>query len=310
MVENINVGLALGGGAARGFAHIGVFEVFEEEGIPVDIIAGTSIGAVMGGMYAAEPDAAALKERVTGFVRSEIFEKIKADFLKHKDKEGEDGLLDRVSSFIRKSIFYTLSMTKKAFVSEDTMKQVVEELIPDIMIGDTQIRFAATAADIKSGEKHVFTQGSIRTAVEASCALPGVMVPVEFGDMILVDGGWIEAVPVQTAFDMGADMVIGVNISPDIRLDREPTRAIDILLRADRISRKALAQSSYAGADIVISPEVRDIDWMEFDDPEEKILKGREAAEHSIAEIRRCIADKADMGLWQRLLRSIKRSFR
>jgi len=306
MKKKVRTGLALGGGAARGFAHIGVFEVFEEEQIPVDVIAGTSIGSLMGGMYAAEPDAALLRKRILEFVNSSLFEKIKSDFLKHKENEGEEGLLDKVSSFIRKSIFYTISMTKRAFVSEDTMSKITEELIPDIRIEDTEIPFAATSVDIKSGEKYIFTQGSLRTAVEASCSLPGVIAPVPFEGRILVDGGWAEAVPVRTAFDIGADLVVCVNISPDITLDQEPAHAIDILLRADRISRQFLAESSFAHADVVISPAVEDVDWADFDNPEDKITKGREAAQDSVSAVRQLIAERADTGFIEKIIRFIR----
>jgi len=298
----MRLGLALGGGAARGFAHVGVLEVLEEEDIPVGAIAGTSIGALIGAVYACEPSVAALRERIDRFVEGELFRKIKRDFLKAPaDRDAEDHLLDRVSAFIRKSIFYTLSMTRKAFVSEETLRDVVAELVPDVEVEQTRIPFAAVALDISRGKKYVFRSGSLRTAVQASCALPGVMVPVVHEGKVLVDGGWVEAVPVETVREMGADVVVGVNICSALEAGKEPARAIDVLLRADRVCRGLFARTSFAGADCLISPDVGGVDWSDFSDPGVKIERGREAALKSLPRLR-AVLERKGAPWWRRLL--------
>ncbi len=292
MREKFKVGLALGGGAARGLSHIGILEIFEENNIPIDIITGTSMGAIIGAMYATETDLNILKQRVYSYLTSDVFKSAKFDFLKEKDKEAGEGIFYKFSSFIRKSVFYTISMTRKSFISEDTFNNNLAYLIDNINVEDTKISFAATSVNLNDGEEFIFKKGDLRKAVAASCALPGIISPVLFDGKFLIDGGWIDAVPIEAALQLGADVVIGVDVCGDINESEEPKSGLDIVSRSDAITRYALAREKIKKADYVIAPDVRDINWADFTRADEIITTGRENAGLHINDIKKVIRKK------------------
>lgn len=282
----------MGGGAARGLSHIGILEVFEENNIPIDIITGTSMGAIIGAMYATDTDISILKERVCSYLASDVFKSAKFDFLKEKDTEEGEGIFYKFSSFVRKSIFYTLSMTRKSFISEDTFTNNLAYLIEDINVEDTKIPFAATSVNLNDGEEFIFTKGELRKAVAASCALPGIISPVLVDDKLLIDGGWLDAVPIEPALQLGADVVIGVDVCGDINESEEPKCGLDIVSRSDVVTRYALAKEKIKKADYVIAPDVGDINWADFTRAEEIITRGREKADLHINDIKKAIRKK------------------
>ena len=150
------IALALGGGAARGLAHIGVLQAFEESGIPIDMIAGTSMGAIIGTMYAANPDIALLNERMLEYLQSDIFKKSRLDLIvEHKENIEGEGLFYRFSYLARKKLFFTLAMSKLSFVSPQTRDSSLEFLLPDINLEETRIPVATVALDLISGKEVV-----------------------------------------------------------------------------------------------------------------------------------------------------------
>src|SRR6266571_3343428 len=152
MFEGFKVGLALGGGAARGLAHIGVLKALEEGEIPIDLIVGTSIGALVGGVYATTRSASATEKRFLDFIFSKEFKRSKFDFLR-ESREARPGLFYNFISLVKKGIFYSFSMAKTSWISAEHFEHNINALLDDVMIEETKIPFAACAADITRGER-------------------------------------------------------------------------------------------------------------------------------------------------------------
>jgi len=262
-MPGFTLGLALGGGAARGLAHIGVLRALERAGIRPDLITGTSIGALVGGAYAGLGDAAKVEERFRGFVASRQFRRTEFDFLKDSRRD-EPSLLYSVSNLIKRGIFYSFSMTRSSFISEENFIHNVYSLVDDLAIGETSIPFFPVAADLETGEEVVLTAGSLRRGVLASSAIPGLLPPVRINGRVLIDGGWVSKVPVLAAFRQGADMVVGVDISPELDDTRELRKGFDILVRANAIKAEALKNFQCKLVDVLIRPKVGQVHWADF----------------------------------------------
>jgi NTE family protein len=258
------VGLALGGGAARGLAHIGVLEVLEKEGIPVDMISGTSAGAAIGALYAQGKDA---------------------------------GLIKRLAldmDWKRRASMVDLTLPRTGFIQGKRIKGLLESILGgDIQFSDLVIPFACVATDIMTGEEIVINQGSVPEAVRASISVPGIFTIARWRGRYLVDGGLVNPVPVNVLKEMGADFIIAVNVIPDVRA--RPQRAgkskqpgiVSILLQSLYIASYSLVKSSIECADIVIEPRLADITFSDFRRAEECVLQGALAARDSIPEIKR-----------------------
>jgi NTE family protein len=285
--------LALGGGAARGLAHLGVLKVFEDANLRIDMIAGTSLGALIGGLYASKPDARYWIERVDQYLRSFRSRKTRLEFLRRMEQPNTaHGFFADMANLVRRGFFWGVTATKSAFISEEEYESFLNPLIPDIDIERTTIPFGCVATDICNGKRVVFTSGPLRTAVRASCALPGVFPPVKESGMLLVDGGWVERVPVICARNMGADIVIAVDVSSEMAKFEE-TSGLDIVLRADAVTRVFLNGLLLDEADLFIHPKVGDVHWADFSDPKVLIRQGERATLERIVDIRKAMIHAA-----------------
>lgn len=306
-MESPKVCLALGGGAARGLAHLGVLKVFEDAKLPIDLIAGTSLGAFIGGLYASRPDAAYWIERVDQYLRSFRSRKTRLEFIRRLEspQNNKHGFFADMANLIRKGFFWGVTATKPAFISEKEYEDFLNPLIPDIAIEETKIPFGCVATDICNGKRVVFTSGSLRTAIRASCALPGIFPPVNDNDMMLVDGGWVERVPVICARDLGADVVIAVDVSSEMA-KFDDTSGLDIVLRADAVSRVFLNELLLDEADVVIHPRVGKIHWADFSNPRELIRQGELATLERMVAVRSAIHRAAMPKSFLEQIRNIK----
>jgi len=286
MIDGCKIGLALGGGAARGLAHIGVLKVLEQQGVPIDLIAGTSIGALVGGVYATTRNAAATEQRFLEFIFSEEFKRDRFDFLR-ESRQASPHLLDNVKTLIKRGIFYSVSMAKPSFVSAQNFEHNINGVLDDVRIEETPIPFAAIAADIHRGQQVLLQRGSLRRAVSASSAVPGLLPPVIIDGRTLIDGGCVAKVPVVPVLLMGADVVIGVDVSREFEEQVNLRNGLSIMVRANSISTDALKSLQCRLADVVIAPDVGRIHWADFSAVRACIARGEEGATSGLDEIRR-----------------------
>ena len=278
---NEKLGLVLGGGGARGLAHLGAIDALTKKGIIPDLVVGTSIGAIIGAIYTTSGDSEAAIQRVNDYFTCDCYTKIEFDFIKETEEgKANDGLFDSLSRFLRKKFFYNVILAnKQSFVSLDTYLENIAFLIDDIDIRDTKIPCAFVCTDINIGSEIVLTKGSLRQAVAASGAIPGIFPPIEIDGHLLMDGGWVNQLPVDTCRTLGADFVLAVNVAREMEQDFSTETGLDILRRTNAITRTVLNRLQREDADGVIDPEVGKISWAEFGCIRECMQKGREAAE-------------------------------
>lgn len=281
----LKVGIALGGGAARGLAHIGVIRGLVREGIPIDVVTGTSMGAVIGGAFAATQDIAEVERRVRALLSSDAFRRTRLAFLK-ETKHSRGSLLYSVTNLVRRGVLYGLSTMQGSFLSAEEFVRSLEAILPDMDAAKTPIRFAATAVDLESAEEVVLGSGSLRAVAAASSAIPGLLPPRRLNGRLLVDGGWVDKIPILPAFRLGADLVLGVDISADLEEARTYQRGIDVVIRANLIKDVVLTSILRRMADVVVVPAVRHIHWADFESAEYCIEAGERAAEEAAPKIR------------------------
>jgi NTE family protein len=257
------IGLALGAGGARGLAHIGVLKIFEQENIPIDFIAGTSIGALIGAMYALNPDAAAVEKKMFDYINSPGYKKAHLErFTKGKEA---DGLFAHLATFLTERIVINLAPSLISLVSNKKLKQALLCMINETDIKKTEIPFSAVASDLVSGREVVLNSGNIITAIISSGSIPGFLPPVSMSDYFLLDGSVVQTVPVKVVSDMGADVVFAVDVSQNLDKITEFDNILDVMNRTSQMTSKALTDLQLKGADIILKPKVGQYHWSEFD---------------------------------------------
>jgi NTE family protein len=183
-------------------------------------------------------------------------------------------------------------LTKRAPISEENFAQNINFLLDNAEIQQTQIPLAIIALDLNLAEEVVLRKGSIRKAVSASCAIPGILPPVRIDNRELVDGGWVNRVPVRPVREMGADLVIGVDVAEGLEDTEDLSTGLGIVLRTNEITRFILSQLQLKEADVVISPEVSGIHWSDFGHMDECLRAGEQAAREKLEEIKSLVKRK------------------
>jgi NTE family protein len=299
------IGLALGGGGARGLAHIGVLKVLEREHIKPDIIAGTSVGSIVGGAIASGMTVNELEERVDAFLESDLYRSSELKAMGDAESGAEQRMSRRIQTYFKTKIRLAQALFRPGILPSKDMEEFVDFFIPDIQIEETVIPFGAVATDLKTGECLFLETGSLRQAIVASSSVPGALPPVEVDGRQLSDGGIICTVPAGYAVEHGADVVIAVAIDKDIALSSELQTAVDIYVRAGEIQGFHLEQFDLKSADLVIRPKIGNIHWTDFSQSRKLIALGETAALDCLPELRR-LAELVSRG---RLLGLIKRVF-
>ncbi|QQK80623.1 patatin-like phospholipase family protein [Salicibibacter cibi] len=252
MNDQPSVGLALGSGGARGFAHIGVLEVFEEEGIPINFIAGSSMGAVIGTLAALGRSADDLKQ---------------------------------LANLFRRKYYIDFTVPKMGLVSGKRLEELFFMLTKGEMLENLDIPATVVTTDLNSGERVLFTNGSIAKALRATISIPGIFVPVRYGEHLLVDGGVIDRVPANVVTDMGADLVVAVDVS--YFPETPSTSSIhDVIIQSMEIMARELVKAKKIEADILMKPIMQANNAIVFDDTESLIQQGREEALRHLPQIR------------------------
>ncbi|MFN7974533.1 MAG: patatin-like phospholipase family protein [Acidobacteriota bacterium] len=271
------LGVALGGGAARGLAHIGVLKVLCREGLAPQVIAGTSAGALVGAAFATCGDMVSVEDRFVAYCSGDRFKKSSFGMFRQGDPARKT-FFQQVTQAVKKGLILGVSATKPSFISAKSFDEDLRELLPDPPIEDLPLPFCAIATDIVAGKEVVMRTGSLRVAVAASCALPGVLPPVAWRGTTLIDGGSVNKVPAGPARSMGADLVVAVDIHASLPESPVLTRGLDIVSRSNAITGHKLRELLLAEADVVIRPEVGHIHWADFGRYAEAIRSGEEAA--------------------------------
>jgi NTE family protein len=279
------IGLALGGGGARGLAHIGVLKVLDSEKIPIDLIVGTSMGALVGGAYASGISPDELIKRVDAYLNSTAFQSSAIKALETAHAKGELGLTQKIQTYLRNCFYLIQAMFKPGLLSIEDFQNTINYFIPDIQIEETRIPFRAVATDLVSGEQIIFSHGPLRQAVMASCAVPGAFAPLKEGEKLLSDGGIICLVPSSVARQEGADIVISVAVDRCISSE-ELRNVVDVYYRVSEIMGEKLKNYELAEADVAILPEVGDLHWSNFSQAMTLIDEGEKAAWGKLDDIR------------------------
>jgi NTE family protein len=283
------LGLALGAGGARGLAHIGVLKALQQEDIPIDFIAGSSIGALMGAVYAANPDAPALVKQVSEVLDPRSKKEICLKWLERSywEENFKPDVLHRIVRIVQKEFFLSLALFKSAVLSEQDLRMTVEAFVPDIAIEDTRIPYCAIATDLLSGRPVVLKQGSLVRAVMASCAVPGFMPSIDWHGKLLVDGGLVHMIPVTAVRNICAgSRVVGVDVGSILKRNHPVEDGIDAIHRATEIMDFYLGAADRLNADVIIEPVVGDFGWTDFLAFEKLIHQGELAVELKINAIK------------------------
>lgn len=257
------VALVLGGGAARGFAHVGVIRALEQERIPIDMIVGTSVGSLIGAIYASDLNSFDLEWTAFQLNKEDLF-----DF----------GVMNAV--------------TGMGLARGDKLEEWTKQHIKTVNIEQLKLPFAAVATDLNWGHKVVLEKGSVARAIRASAAIPGVFQPVQHQGKILVDGGVVDNIPISVAKAKGANVVIAVDISGNLG-NTNITNLLGVTLQATNIMFALNVEHSKKEADVLIAPAgIGDVGMLDFTQKKRCMQAGIEATRKAIPSIRKA------MDLW------------
>ena len=285
---SVKVGIALGGGGARGLAHVGVLKVLEEEGIPIHYITGTSIGAVVGASYAQDPQADLLIKRFEQSLDEAFYSQLGLGYLKTNDCQ-EGSFLHQTTENIKRRIAINLAQSRTGLLKEVRLKKILVRLIDQGRIEDTKIPLGVVATSLHTGDDIVFKSGDIINAVAASSSIPGFLCPVCLNGDLITDGGVSCPVPVKYLPRGKVDVTIGVELSVRKLSHLESVNAIEIIGRADMITSRNFSRMMARTADVAIFPDTKDIHWSEFSRASELIEAGIESARDKLPEIKKAM---------------------
>jgi NTE family protein len=259
--KNPTIGLALGGGFARGLAHIGVLKVFAEENIPIHVVGGTSVGAVIGAAYCSGVSAKEMEE---------------------------------IAALVRFKDFARWTLSRYGLASNDRMSGFLERVLKVKTFEELRLPLAISATDFVSGEAVVFRSGPLVDPVRASCAYPGMFLPVNVNGRLMVDGLLAHAVPTVPLREMGADRVIAVYLSAHWVNAEGPRHIFDVIGQCFSIAQQKMCGLWQAAADVVIQPDVRGFGYDEFERGSALIRAGEDAAREALPVIRTWLGEPAE----------------
>lgn len=261
------VGLALGGGMARGCAHVGVLRELERHGIPIDLLAGTSVGSLIGGAYA------------TGLSPDQI---------------------EQLALTIRWSDLGRPTVSLLGFYNSERTEDYVRKNFSVTDFEQTRIPFGAVATDLQTGRMVVFTEGSIPLAIRASCAMPVFYTPVTVNGRLMVDGGLVGHIPASVARMMGADIVIAVDVNSQHLPIPQPTNMFTIMSQSLSIMGRSAVTYIYSDADVIVRPEIENVRPDDLSKAAMMIAAGEEATRRVIPKIKKLLAP-AKPGFFKRV---------
>ena len=282
MYKSLKIGLALGGGGARGACHIGVLKSLEQRGIVPDIISGTSAGSMIGAMYASHASADIVEQKYTEHVNGEDFKDLGFRYIPNNEKD--DSVFSQVFKQMKNQYILMVSSTRKSLVKNERLAKAANNLFEHNQFDDLKIPLIVTATDLISGKPMLYKAGNVVDAVVKSSSIPGFVEPTYIGNRMLLDGGIVFPTPVPPLVGE-CDFIIAVNISKAFNTSEEPDNIFEITNRARDISTLHLNSYLLKQSDFVISPEHEDVHWSAFDRTEEFIENGYNAAESEMEKL-------------------------
>jgi NTE family protein len=263
--ERPRIALVLGGGGARGFAHIGILKVFEEEKIPVDLVAGTSIGAIIGAMYCAG---------------------VSIDKIENISKNTGWNEISNISQAGILKLFIAESL-----LSSERLEKYLRDNMGNVQFHELKRPFACVATDLITGEKIIMREGDVAVAARASSTIPGIFAPVEYRHRFLIDGGLNDNIPTDVAKLMGADFVVTVAISANYTKN-SISNVFTTLIQAIYIQGKLFDQEHLKLSDYTINPQVNDISAVDLGSSKECIEAGTLAARKAVAGLKKKLLEE------------------
>ena len=258
-LKKLKVGLALGSGGLWGLAHIGVLKMLEKNNVPIDYIVGSSMGAIIGACYSLNPNIEELEKTAVSLTKWRLIK-----------------LVD-------------ISIPKKSLLSGNKIKNFLEELIGDKSFSDTKIPFKIVATDLESGEEFIIEKGKLVDAIMASISIPGIFPPVKINEKILVDGGVINPTPTNIAKEMGANVVIGVDLTMQNKIELKEPNIFQTLMRSYEILRTQSTKFNINEEDkdlLIIKPDITKIKSFKFYEIQKFIGEGERAGNEAIPRIK------------------------
>lgn len=286
-MSKLKIGLALGGGGARGAAHIGVLKILHNNGVIPDVIGGTSAGALIGAMYAATIDPDWVDQRFKEFLSSDAYEEMGVSRL--QSDQNPESVIGQVTKFVQDRLVFAMALTRTSIIKKDRLTKAFDYLIPVKTFEELKIPLNVYATDLQSGETICYNSGDLIDAVTQSGSIPGFVEPTEQNEKLIVDAGVSAPLPVTELKDK-ANFIIGVDISRGA--PKEPMKKvniIEIITRSERITSQYYTNMLSDEADFIIRPDVLGLHWSAFNKYDILVENGKVVATEKIVELKAAI---------------------
>lgn len=260
MTHEVRVGVALGGGFARGIAHIGVLQVLKEHRVPIHVVAGTSAGSLVGAMFCAGLD---------------------------------PWLMQRAAERMNWRALVRLRLRRDGLLDSAGLERFLLSVMGDLHFEELCVPLVATATDLNTGAEVLLSSGRVVTAIRASCAFPGIFLPVRMEGRTLVDGGLIHSVPTTVARQMGADVVIAVDLNRPSDDQKPPRNLLHIMLYSLAVVQRPQILQLLKEADVAVQPDLSQFSVVELERVQDMVQVGREATEAALPLIQDAVASAA-----------------
>lgn len=270
----MRIGLALGGGVALGFYHLGVLKALKKIGVKIDIVSGTSIGAIMGGLYALTLDVKEVEERIFSVIdqHNKELSLLKGSF-SQTNIEAKTAFLEKWFDLAKEFYIWNLRIAKSSLVDLRPFLKIFRKLFGDYYFNDCKIPFCVTTVNLLTGEIFPINKGPLYKGVLASSSYPGFFPPIKLDDKFLIDGGVLMPVPARI-IRAKSDFIIGINLESSGYRFPHIRNAMDVMNLADRIRYKKIIEESLQNVDFLVSPNLENFSWGDFGRAKELVQKG------------------------------------
>ncbi|MBI3836627.1 MAG: patatin-like phospholipase family protein [Planctomycetia bacterium] len=284
------ISLALGGGGARGIAHLGVIAGLEESGFGIERLVGVSIGSLAGALYAFDPDIHRVQRRIVEYLYSSGFRQFQRRLNESRDPGNRARMTratkwHRLTQFLRATYVCQQVLLQQSVLPGDVLRHAVEHLLPDADIADARVPLSIVAVDLLQGLPVTLERGSVRDAVRGSASIPGVFPPVVLDGTLLCDIGVLNSLPTLATRSYPTGCLVGVDVSSPLQPITTCQTAVDVLVRMNDVGESMFRRQVFAAADFVIRPEVGMVPWFDFSGPSRLMQLGQQAALEAVPSI-------------------------